>query len=608
MIVEHVTNTNETNAVPQTEEADIAISVRNVSKMYRIYDRPQDRLKQMVWRGKREFGRQFWALQEISFDIRRGEAVGIVGRNGSGKSTLLQIIAGTLAPTEGEISVSGRVAALLELGSGFNPEFTGRENVFLNGAILGFNQQEIENRFDSITSFASIGDFIDQPVKVYSSGMVLRLAFAVQAYMEPDILIVDEALSVGDIQFQHKCMRRIKELIDRGTTLLLVSHSTETVKRFCRRGLWLNSGQMQYYGEAGVAAEKYLAYLRMQEVQDWTNTPLENTKTPTNIETGIINIDNASAKNLTDISVDPVLFNSYVLPFVDYEIDLADQRLFLRGNWQQMPPLENVLIARYTNDLEALIGFRCEGEHIQLSFLKSPDAGSICIQVNNQERIFDLSHPTEHYIETIDLILEKDEQSILIKPIAQQINTRKATCWLGGRIMAPPQLVFHKDPFFATVNSEVERYGSGKARITAVELLDYRTEQPVSEIDFGQRVRLRIHAERLQPAGPRLEFSYIIRDRNRIDIFGATTVDEQVRIDPQAQRITIEFAFNIHLGPGSYSILTSFVECAEDLSQRVPMDQVDISKVFTVNFNPHRPVWYIYHEPVAINANVHRNT
>lgn len=239
MIVDKSTTTHEHLI---TRIPEVAISVRDVGKMYRIYDRPQDRLKQMLLRGRRVYGHEFWALRNVSFDVRRGETVGIIGRNGSGKSTLLQIIAGTLAPSEGRVVVNGRVAALLELGSGFNPEFTGRENVFLNGAILGISRAEMEQRFDAIAEFADIGEFIDQPVKFYSSGMVLRLAFAVQAQVDPDILIVDEALAVGDFLFQHKCMSKMRELKERGTTILFVSHDTAAVKAHCNWAVMLRNG------------------------------------------------------------------------------------------------------------------------------------------------------------------------------------------------------------------------------------------------------------------------------------------------------------------------------------------------------------------------------
>src|SRR5690606_26363765 len=191
-----------------------AISVAGLSKCFHLYEKPRDRLLQMFSFGRRQYYSEFWALRDVSFEVRRGETIGVVGRNGSGKSTLLQMICGTLTPTAGTISTNGRIAALLELGAGFNPEFTGRENVYLNAAILGLSRQETDERFDDIAAFADIGDFIDQPVKMYSSGMYVRLAFAVAINSTPDILIVDEALAVGDVRFQYKCMRRIKDIQD----------------------------------------------------------------------------------------------------------------------------------------------------------------------------------------------------------------------------------------------------------------------------------------------------------------------------------------------------------------------------------------------------------
>ena len=223
--------------------SDIAIRARGLGKCYQIYGRPQDRLWQGLWRGRKQFYREFWALREVDLDICRGETVGIIGRNGSGKSTLLQLIAGTLAPTSGSVEVSGRLAALLELGSGFNPEFSGRENIYMNGAILGLDRAEIDRRFDSIAAFADIGEFIEEPVKSYSSGMIVRLAFAVSVCVEPDILIVDEALAVGDELFQRKCYARIRALQDGGAAVLFVSHATAAVIELCGRAVLLDAGR-----------------------------------------------------------------------------------------------------------------------------------------------------------------------------------------------------------------------------------------------------------------------------------------------------------------------------------------------------------------------------
>jgi lipopolysaccharide transport system ATP-binding protein len=230
--------------------ADIAIRVTNLSKCYQIYDKPNDRLKQFVLprlqrllgRKPKQYFQQFWALKGVSFEVKKGETVGIIGRNGSGKSTLLQMICGTLTPTSGNIQTNGRIAALLELGSGFNPEFTGRENVYINAAILGLSNEEIDERFGAIVDFADIGQFIEQPVKTYSSGMMVRLAFAVQCQVSPDILIVDEALAVGDAKFQAKCFDRLRQLKENGTSILLVTHSSEQIVTHCSSAILLNDG------------------------------------------------------------------------------------------------------------------------------------------------------------------------------------------------------------------------------------------------------------------------------------------------------------------------------------------------------------------------------
>jgi ABC-type polysaccharide/polyol phosphate transport system ATPase subunit len=247
--------------------SDIAIKVENLSKCYQIYDRPQDRLKQLLNGGFRKiFGlnlvkyyRDFWALENINFEVMRGEAVGIIGRNGSGKSTLLQILCGVLNPTDGSFFCNGRIAALLELGSGFNPEFTGRENVYMNGAILGLNVSEINERFDRIADFADIGEFLDQPVKTYSSGMLVRLAFSVAIHSDPEILVVDEALSVGDIAFTNKCLAQVQKLMASGVTILFVSHDLSTLQLLCSKAIWLSKGVIVEIGEPVSISQDYYA-------------------------------------------------------------------------------------------------------------------------------------------------------------------------------------------------------------------------------------------------------------------------------------------------------------------------------------------------------------
>jgi lipopolysaccharide transport system ATP-binding protein len=285
---------------------ELVIHVQNLSKCYQIYERPQNRLKQAILpkigrtvsRILRIFGsgttlpsrsyyREFWAIRDVSFEVKKGETVGIIGRNGSGKSTLLQMIAGTLTPTSGNIKVQGRIAALLELGSGFNLEFTGRENVYLNGAILGLSREEIDRRFDAIADFADIGEFIDQPVKTYSSGMMVRLAFSVSVNVEPDILIIDEALAVGDAAFQFKCLDRLERLTRSGVTLLFVSHDLGAVRAFCNHAIYLNQGVIRAVGKAEEVAEVYLLDLKNIQKQAVSKGPPIMPKPAVSDEKGI---------------------------------------------------------------------------------------------------------------------------------------------------------------------------------------------------------------------------------------------------------------------------------------------------------------------------------
>lgn len=244
---------------------DIAIQVTNLEKCYQIYDTPRDRLKQffvprmqrLVRKVPHQYFHEFWALKDVSFEVKKGETVGIIGRNGSGKSTLLQMICGTLTPTRGSVETRGRIAALLELGSGFNPEFTGRENVYMNAAVLGLSREEINNRFDEIAAFADIRQFMEQPIKTYSSGMVARLAFSVAVQLDPDVLVVDEALSVGDMAFQEKSFTQMKRIREAGTSILFVSHSPSAVRNFCDRAIWLDTGQIRASGERLAVCDEY---------------------------------------------------------------------------------------------------------------------------------------------------------------------------------------------------------------------------------------------------------------------------------------------------------------------------------------------------------------
>lgn len=293
---------------------NVAISLKNISKCYRMFDRPKDRLLQGLWRGKKQFYREFWALRNVSFDIKQGTTVGIIGRNGSGKSTILQIIAGTLMPTDGSMQTNGRVAALLELGSGFNPEFNGRENAMMSGSIMGLSSKEIKERMPLIEKFAEIGEFIDQPVKMYSSGMYVRLAFACAINVDPDILVVDEALAVGDMQFQLKCIEKLKSFKKEGKTILFVSHDIYSVRNFCDEAIWMMDGQIHLRGDVNTVTERYQDFMRFGlENKDAPQAPAEVKKNLVTIEK--VSITDVNHKEKKDYD-----FGEQITVVVDYTI------------------------------------------------------------------------------------------------------------------------------------------------------------------------------------------------------------------------------------------------------------------------------------------------
>ncbi|WP_223066113.1 ABC transporter ATP-binding protein [Paenibacillus caui] len=238
------------------------IEIRQVVKTYKLYNKPTDRLKESLSLTKKKYHQEFSALSGVSFTVQQGDALGILGKNGSGKSTLLKIITGVLSPTSGNILVNGKISAILELGAGFNPDYTGRENIYLNGLMMGYTREQMDEKINSIIEFADIGSFIEQPVKVYSSGMFARLAFAVSINVDPDILIVDEALAVGDIRFQTKCIEKMKELKAKGTTILFVSHATEQVKRFCNKAVWIKEGKIEAIGESSEIVDLYEDFMK----------------------------------------------------------------------------------------------------------------------------------------------------------------------------------------------------------------------------------------------------------------------------------------------------------------------------------------------------------
>jgi ABC-type polysaccharide/polyol phosphate transport system ATPase subunit len=264
------------------------IIVDNVSKYYKTYKRPSDRLKEIITLGKKKYHNSFKALQNISFEVKKGTTVGIIGTNGSGKSTILKIILGTLTPSIGNVRVQGKIASLLELGAGFNPELTGKENVFLYGSIMGMDKKEIDIRFNDITNFADIGDFLEQPVKTYSSGMFVRLAFSCAVHCDPDVMIIDEALSVGDMYFQQKSMKKIRELKDSGKSILFVSHDVQAVISLCDEVVWIEKGELRDKGEPKVVAKAYQMSIHDMQQEKQDLQPKKNTNS--NVKK-IVNID-----------------------------------------------------------------------------------------------------------------------------------------------------------------------------------------------------------------------------------------------------------------------------------------------------------------------------
>ncbi|QNK42420.1 ABC transporter ATP-binding protein [Caproicibacter fermentans] len=300
------------------------ICVEHLSKAYKLYDNKGDRLREAVSVSRKQYHKLFFALNDVSFSVNRGETLGIIGTNGSGKSTLLKILSGVVSPTSGHIKVLGRVSALLELGAGFNPEYTGLENIMLHGTMMGYSKEELGSREKEIIRFADIGEFINQPVKNYSSGMFARLAFAVAINVEPEVLIVDEILSVGDIRFQIKCMNKMKEMMKSGTTILFVSHDISSVRRFCPKSIWIDRGILREAGETNLVADEYEDFLRCAEAREKKMIQQEekNEKSPpTQTKDGsIAKILDVAVLTFLDQPVESVAYDEPVTVSVTYDV------------------------------------------------------------------------------------------------------------------------------------------------------------------------------------------------------------------------------------------------------------------------------------------------
>ncbi len=412
--------------------SEIAIRVNNLSKCYQIYNAPRDRLKQFVLPRMQKFVRQepkqyfreFWALKDVSFEIKKGETVGIIGLNGAGKSTLLQIISGTLTPTTGGVEVNGRVAALLELGAGFNVEFTGRENVFMYGAVLGLTHEEIEGRFDAIEAFADIGEFLEQPVKTYSSGMFARLAFSVAINVEPTILIIDEALSVGDIRFQQKCYRKLRELQSLNITILFVSHDVVAIKNICKTALLIDRGILLKKGEVDLVTNKYFEILNF-----YTN--------PSDVAASIGSTDEFDGRDLVDVSTLPSIG--------DKRVRLCRAGIFPEDENQTSLVQGEIVILKVTFDVYAdlqniFIGFLFKDNKGIDVFGSNTQINGRAIKLEKGKRyLYELKFRMPHLINkkySIDLAISDGNMS-----------THTHCCWIH-------------DALFVNVNTNEERYFS----------------------------------------------------------------------------------------------------------------------------------------------------
>jgi ABC-type polysaccharide/polyol phosphate transport system ATPase subunit len=299
-----------------------AIKVSHLTKVYKLYDKPIDRLKESLHPLKKQYHKDFYALNDVSFEIKKGETVGIIGKNGAGKSTLLKIITGVLTPTSGHVHVNGRIASLLELGAGFNPEYTGIENIYLQGTLMGYTHSEMEAKIDEILAFADIGDFVHQPVKMYSSGMFARLAFSVAINVDPDILIVDEALSVGDMAFQEKCILKMKSMLNAQRSILFVSHSLPSIRNFCHKAIWIKDGKMIMNNEANIVCEAYTEFMKQsiatQKIEKKVLQNIENLEKTIQI----LEVKTSKESYITDDDIEITIKLQFNKQTLDYAIGI----------------------------------------------------------------------------------------------------------------------------------------------------------------------------------------------------------------------------------------------------------------------------------------------
>jgi ABC-type polysaccharide/polyol phosphate transport system ATPase subunit len=398
---------------------NIAIRVQNLTKIYHLYDKPQDRLKEALNPFRKSYHHDFYAMEDVSFEIKKGETVGIIGKNGAGKSTLLKMITGVLTQTSGSIDTNGKIASLLELGTGFNPEMSGVENIYLNGSIMGFSKKEIDEKIDAIIEFADIGEHMLQPVKTYSSGMFARLGFAVAINVDPEILIVDEALSVGDMNFQVKCMTAMTRIQKRGTTILFVSHDINSVKSLCQRGLYIEGGKLIAIGNASVIGEKY--EMKMREVSNTEHEKkYEIPEKATLIVENLIESKNQSIEFKTskefENRVSQFRHGTGCAKITYVELVDSNENLILEANFNQDVKLR-IFLETYTKG-SISVNFQLQDDKkINIAACSFMVAGKDKIAVNDGDRLiveYKFQLPLQHNTYSI--------QTMIIDPIINDIN------------------------------------------------------------------------------------------------------------------------------------------------------------------------------------------
>ena len=550
------------------------ITVQGLQKIYKLYAKPSDRLKEALIPFSKKRHRIFYALKDINFSLSSGQSLGIVGKNGSGKSTLLKILAGVLSPSAGQVSVSGRIGSLLELGGGFNPELSGRENAEIQ---LMFNGEAENDReaLESIIAFAELGDFIDQPVKKYSSGMFMRLAFACATIISPEVLIVDEALAVGDTYFVKKCMDRMQALLAQGTTMLFVSHDLESVRRLCDYTLFLNNGEQMGFGPTPEIAEQYVAFLRKMEAGDrLTTSPGENDPGGKLVCESLFQVEGA--------------------------IDLAEQRLFVSGYWPWYTDIASGLSARYSPQAGGKASFRTKGNRLTLSFLRGGGFDLPKVFINRRPCNFTLENDApflstqlapiqvRNFVQT----LPPGEHTVSI------VAENSKTAWLGGESFFEEQQLTYKpaENWETGLAQRATIYGDRKAVITNVELLDF-SGAPVNSISSGDMVRLRIHAAR-QGEVHNISIGYKVHNRLSVGMFGTSTLEEQYALNDTALNWVVEFLFSVPLKGGEY-IISSAIASVDGLTNIVH-HYIDVASVVNVEHYSRRTIWGEFHNPCRI--------